>query len=221
MNLQILNYAKMKDNKSVVVASNFVGIGCENKCRRYDKKEHKYIEVPQPQCIAMYNNGMGGVDKLNGLISLYRIFIRWKKWTLRMFTHALDIAITNSWLEYKRHANILGVVNNKILDLIHFRQYITDCLVTQNSAKRKVGRPSNEHENPGPQKRRSFVERAPNDCIRLDRTDHMPIFDSAKKSSQCKNVHCKNKKTHFMCQKCNVHLCITRERNCFLEFHSM
>lgn len=36
---------------------------------------------------------MCGVDKLDQIPSYYRIFIKYKKWTLRIIAHAVDLAI--------------------------------------------------------------------------------------------------------------------------------
>ncbi|XP_072384324.1 uncharacterized protein [Diabrotica undecimpunctata] len=71
------------------------------------------------EVIKRYNSSMGGVDKMDVLLGLYRIFIRSKKWTLRLFFHAIDMAICNSWLEYKEDCKRLGVDSKKILDLLH------------------------------------------------------------------------------------------------------
>lgn len=43
-------------------------------------------------------------------------------------------------------------------------------------------------------------------------------IDQTKDGARCKNGSCL-KKSHFVCSKWNVHLCINRERNCFLVFH--
>ena len=45
---------------------------------------------------------MGGVDLLDQLISYYRISIKTRKWTLKMIAHALDLAVCNAWLEYRK-----------------------------------------------------------------------------------------------------------------------
>ncbi|KAK4874020.1 hypothetical protein RN001_013380 [Aquatica leii] len=50
------------------------------------------------------------------------------------------------------------------------------------------------------------------------KVDHMPHLDNNKKGKRCKYPTC-NKKTHFYCDKCSVHLCIKKERNCFVTFH--
>lgn len=51
------------DNKRVITASSFVGKLPIGKCSRYDRKEHKSIEVPCRASVETYNQYMGGVDK--------------------------------------------------------------------------------------------------------------------------------------------------------------
>jgi len=71
---------KWFDNRSVVLASNFVGVGHEDEIERWDKKERQFVKVKRPEVVKKYNRGMGGVDKLDQLISLYRIDIKSRKW---------------------------------------------------------------------------------------------------------------------------------------------
>jgi hypothetical protein len=91
------------------VGSNFVGIGNVDNCNRWDKVGKTYIDVPRPEVIYLYNKNMGGVDKLDFLLSLYRSYHRSKKWTVRMITHATDLGLANSWLEYVKRARELSV----------------------------------------------------------------------------------------------------------------
>eukprot|EP00102_Acyrthosiphon_pisum_P021760 XP_016658970.1 PREDICTED: piggyBac transposable element-derived protein 3-like isoform X2 [Acyrthosiphon pisum] len=65
------------------------------------KKKKKYILINRPEIVKLYNQSMGGVDKHDQLVSYFRTFIKSRKWTLRMVTHAFDMATVNSWLEYK------------------------------------------------------------------------------------------------------------------------
>lgn len=101
------------DNKLVTVGSNFVADGEYDNCRRWDRKQKKYIHVPRPEAIRLYNKNMGGVDKLDFLLSLYRSFIRSRRWTIRMIFHAVDMAVTNSWGEYRIRATALGLPKKK------------------------------------------------------------------------------------------------------------
>jgi len=58
--------------------------------------------VARPEIVKLYNKNMGGVDLLDQMVANYRIYIRSKKWTLRMIFHAIDLAVVNSWFEYKK-----------------------------------------------------------------------------------------------------------------------
>ena len=52
--------------------------------------------------------------------------------------------------------------------------------------------------------------------VRTDGFNHFPIVVSR---GRCKNPGCKAAPVYF-CQKCKVHLCITKDKNCFLYFHT-
>jgi len=58
---------KWYDNKPVTLGSNYVSIGTEDKCSRWDKKTKACIDVQRPEVIQKYNQHMGGVDKLDFL----------------------------------------------------------------------------------------------------------------------------------------------------------
>lgn len=207
---------KWYDNKPVLLGSNFVGIGEKDICRRWDKKQKAYVNVERPEAVRLYNTNMGGVDKVDFLLSLYRSYIRSRKWTIRMITHAIDLALINAWIEYKQQAELLGVDKKRILDLLGFRQSVGESLIySKNSTKR--GRPSAQEEQPAQKKKK--VEIKPLNEMRFDGVDHFPQYDDKKDNTRCKLEECKGK-THIYCKKCNVHLCILKDRNCFTIFHT-
>ena len=70
-----------------------MGKGHSRTIKRWDKTIIKYVLIQQPEIIDKYNNGMGGVDLLDQLLSYYRIFIKSKKWTLRFIFHFIDLAV--------------------------------------------------------------------------------------------------------------------------------
>lgn len=212
---------KWLDNRPVVMASNFVGIGEKDQVKRWAKSSKKYVLVERPEVVRRYNQGMCGVDLLDQLISLYRIYVRSRKWTLRLIFHAVDLAAVNSWLEYRRDASRLGIPNKKILDLLHFKLRISNGLIKVgnpvNGTKR--GRPSNS---PSPVSRRfkpNNYEVCPVSEIRFDTVGHMPLHNGKTQSGRCKNPGCTTGRSHFVCSKCEVHLCLNKDRNCFLKFH--
>jgi hypothetical protein len=64
---------------------------------------------------------------------------------IRLFTHAIDLAFVNSWLENKCHANELGLPKYTIMDFLHFKAYIAEALIMANKTLmllKKRGRPS-------------------------------------------------------------------------------
>lgn len=212
---------KWVDNKVVNIASNFVGIGETDTAKRWNKDSKEYVDVVRPEVIRKYNASMGGVDKLDFLIKIYRIFIRSRKWTLRLIFHAIDMAICNSWLEYKRDCKKMNINKKHQLDLLHFKLDIGNHLVKQGKPndKRKVGRPSLEELREHQQKKSKYESR-PSSGIRLDSVDHLPVHCGQKESGRCKKEGCKSGRSHFICNKCNVHLCLGKQRNCFFEFHT-
>ena len=47
---------RWQDNNMVNIASTSVGIGDEDKVKRWNKKEKKYIEIDRPEAIRYYND---------------------------------------------------------------------------------------------------------------------------------------------------------------------
>ncbi|XP_050295862.1 piggyBac transposable element-derived protein 3-like [Anthonomus grandis grandis] len=203
------------------MASNYMGVGAKDKCRRWDKKGKGYIYVSRPQVINNYNSNMGGVDKMDFLITLYRTFIRSKKWTLRMFAHAIDMACVNGWLEYKEKAANMGVAKNDVLDLLHFRAYVAEVLILAGkTSTRKRGRPAADSPGPStPKPLKVRPEIRPVAEVQLDRLDHLPSIDEKDFASRYKVPGCKGR-SRILCQICNVHLCLTKKSNCFAIYHT-
>ena len=68
------------DNKRVLVISNFVGKNPVRQCMRFDRKIRKKVTVPQPAAVQLYNSCMGGVNKADMILALYRTKNRPRKW---------------------------------------------------------------------------------------------------------------------------------------------
>ena len=72
-------FVKWHDNKAITLLSSKHGIEPTDTCRRWSKKEKKYIEVKRPMVIKHYNEKMGGIDLIDRMIFLYRLKARTKK----------------------------------------------------------------------------------------------------------------------------------------------
>ena len=64
---------KWKDNKAVTMLSNAAGIEPLSSISRYCKDQKKRIDVACPKVILEYNSHMGGIDKSDMLVHLYKI----------------------------------------------------------------------------------------------------------------------------------------------------
>ena len=56
----------------MLTISNFIGKDPLDEANRYNRKNRQVVQVPRPASIATYNKFMGGVDKCDMLLSLYR-----------------------------------------------------------------------------------------------------------------------------------------------------
>lgn len=210
---------KWLDNKPANLASNFIGIGEKDMVNRWSKAEKRFIEVERPEIVKKYNHAMGGVDLLDQLMSYYRTFIKSKKWTLRMIFHASDLAVVQAYREYETDNELLGIPKAKRLTLLQFRTHLAQSLVLRNKfAAPKRGRPSScSSPLPVIVPKRPGELRPPTEIAR-DGVGHLPAHDVGS-GTRCKFPGCKGK-SRIKCIKCKVHLCLTKDKNCFLSFHT-
>lgn len=162
---------------------------------------------------------MGGVDLVDLLIALYRIKIRSKKWHHRIIFHLLDLTVVNAWLLYKRDCSSHSVSPGRQYSLLEFKTDIAFCLCKEHKGTpKKRGRPvSSEVDKQLENKRKKRPNSTlPVQNVRKDEVAHWPIFSDSRR--RCKKPGCKGV-PKIKCSKCNVHLCLTPNANCFMEFH--
>lgn len=181
---------RWNDNNIVTIASNYESVLPTANVSRFSQKEKKKITVPQPKLIKKYNQNMGGVDRADQNISLYRVSIRGKKWYFPIISHCLDMAIQNAW-QLHRH-------NGGKMDQYHFRRSLAKGILETHKKNTKRGRVrSNVNEN---------------EFSRFDGRDHLIVYQE--NQIRCRSCH---KKVQFKCNKCNVGL---HPKTCFLEYHT-
>ncbi|XP_050306921.1 piggyBac transposable element-derived protein 3-like [Anthonomus grandis grandis] len=189
-----------------------------SECKRWSKKDSKYIHVKRPCVVAKYNDCMGGIDLIDRMISYYRIRARSKKWTVRVIFHFFDLAMANSWFFYRRDTKIFKIPPRKIQQYLDLKIEIATQLLTntpnpQSESQeniRGVGTRRNPEGN-------IFVN-SPSSLLGTERKrkQHFPeIATDLKNSVRCKNDSYA-KKNKFFCDTCNTFLCITGNRNCFI-----
>lgn len=130
--------------------------------------------------------------------------------------------LANSWLEYKRDCQLRNIPKNKVIYFLHFRFDVTNNLimaVRPIENVRKTGRPSSACDDTlTSSKTVRRDEERPIADVQFDNVDHMPLYDNNKEPARCKMARCKQH-SHIFCQKCKVHLCLVKNRNCFVNFN--
>lgn len=207
---------KWYDNKCVSLASNYVGVGKLDTAHRYDKTKQQKINIDRPQIVRDYNINMGGVDLMNQMISYYRIFIRSKKWTLRMMTHFIDFSIIQSWIEYKMDCKKAGIPTKEVMDLLAFRLKLSKQLVYYQTASKRSARITLDEVRSKHLRQEKSRECRTDEEVRYDGYFHYPKY--SEKRLRCKLETC-NVKSQVICSKCDVHLCLNKNNNCFYEYH--
>lgn len=66
----------------------------------------KQISVSSPNFIKVYNVLMGGGDRSDQKISLYRVSIRGKKWYFPLISYCIDMSVQNTWHLHREQGNL-------------------------------------------------------------------------------------------------------------------
>ena len=194
------------DTRAVDLVSSYKGVEPLGEVRRWDKAQKEYVNVPIPAIVQEYNKFMGGVDLLDALTALYKFPMKSRRWYMYIFLHSICMTVVNSWLWHKRHCQALRMKPKKLSD---FQADVATALIT---CHRPVGRPSQELR---PMSPTVAIQKAPITDVRFDGMDHLPTWGTR---GRCKNEDCKSL-SFVTCIKCNVYLCLNKDRNCFLDFH--
>lgn len=188
-----LHVTKWVDNAVVSVASTVYGMSPVTKALRYSSEKQSKIEVPRPFVVAKYNQFMGGVDRMDQNVSLYRIGIHGKKWWSTIFTWMIDVAIENAWQLHR--------VANPEMRQLDFRREITLYYC------RHYGVPPKSTGNRSSKKSENDLK-----CARFDNINHWPRC--IPKRRRCAGETC-DAAPKTICAKCDVGLCI----KCFESYH--
>ena len=69
-------------------------------------REKQRVNIEQPKIINQYNVSMGGVNRMDQNISVYKINLRTKQWWWPLFRFVVDVAVNNAYQTYcQSHLN--------------------------------------------------------------------------------------------------------------------
>lgn len=207
---------KWYDNKPVNLLSSIYAANKTDECRRYDRKLKNYVMVQRPEVVKEYNSNMGGVDLTDRLLSVCPARSRTRKWTVRFINHMFDLAVVNAWIKYKMINREEGKSIYKILKLREFKQEIAERLILGNIYSMEEDENENVAEEETRKRGRPSIVPLPPVAKRFHGANHLP--DMGSKQKRCRKEGC-SKKTTVICIYCNMPLCLTPSRNCFVDFH--
>lgn len=124
------------------------------------------------------------------------------------------MAVINAWILYKKDQQKLEP-KKKPMALRRFPAFVGTSLTSAGKGKIRCGRPLSSLE-PGRTPRKRQTTAVPHD-VRKDGVDHLPII---KTEMQLLLYSTGSHFSHVYCGKFQVHLCLNRNRNCFLSFHA-
>lgn len=152
---------------------------------------------------------MGGLDKFNQLLNKYPCYIKSIfHWWKVLFFHSIDIMVVNSYIILKEYMK--DKVNESSVHGVSacFGQ-LKYC---ESLAMSLMGLDLNRQLEPSPKPSvdqcLSMISENRRDCICCN--GEASLLGQKVPST----------KTHNYCSKCEVPLCLQRERNCFLKWHS-
>lgn len=212
-----ISIVKWFDNKPVILISSVHGAEPTDVCRRWSKKEKRYVDVTRPHVIKVYNECMGGVDMLDRMISFYRINARTKKWPVRVMFHMIDFVVAAGWLERRRKDNVEGTARKDRFDYLDFRSDLAYKLLNLQNTDDEDAMSVDEEPNNRPVWKKKTP--LPHEALRKKASLHMPEWPADGKPSRCRLPGCKSPKCRIKCTTCNVFLCLNANRNCFKIFH--
>lgn len=178
-----------------------------SKSMRWDRKAKQQVEVDCPFIIKEYNRHMGGVDLMDSLLGRYHIRMKTNKWTNRLFFDLLDVAMVNAYILYHR------LPHPDLIELPIFRTEIAEAMCTI-GPKKTMGRPSTSQMSP----RANQKMYGPSADVRYDNESHWCAFRDRSGKKTCKLPGCTSE-TQAYCTECNLNLCNSPSKSCFLTFH--
>lgn len=198
-----------RGSKPVTLLSSMHNPSKHTKVKRTNVKGERE-EVPCPESISDYNQFMGGVDRMDQMLSAYSVAQKSRRWWIKLFYYFIDCAIVNCFILYKETTK---KNNHKAMSHLQFRSLLVNELINKYSSKSK----------PGYAPMKGFATKRKSGATTIENTIrhsnvgiHLPEkIKGWRRCAGCSTKE-KEKRSNVICKTCNVALC----KNCFTSFHS-
>ena len=190
---------KCMDNKAVYLLSTITSSN-EITVRRRQKGQKEKVNVSCPAMIRDYNNGMNGTDVMDQRTKPYAFDRRSPtKYYTRPFVDYLEMAVVNSFIVQEKLAETESA-SDRPKTLLDFKRKIALSLISSYTSRARsatlkptVNPPSSFH-------RVSMVE-------------------TKGRCKFCYTQGQKDVKVFTKCETCQVHLCISKSKDCYNQYH--
>mgnify|MGYP000106010065 CR=1 FL=1 len=162
-------------------------------------------QIQCPKIAKDYHGNMGCVDKADMLRSLYPIDRKAKRCWLTLFWYFVDVSIINAFILYSL-CNL-----GRSLKLKEFRRNVVTGLIASRNL-RGISGPSGNTPPPKRFKPQVALEK------RKSEAKHMPQHGPPKHFALCSTKKAPHR-SRWMCNLCNVDLCLSSDRYCFTLHH--
>uniref|UniRef100_A0A672HTI7 C2H2-type domain-containing protein n=2 Tax=Salarias fasciatus TaxID=181472 RepID=A0A672HTI7_SALFA len=142
-------------------------------------------------------------------------------WPHAVLWYLTDLALVNSWLTYRRDYKAVSAP----LTLMAFRLEVSKALILSSGSDTQDSAPPQP-----PEEKACSTSEAPHPIVvdesplpdaatRYDGSGHWPEQLGEGEGGRCRFGNCQ-RTSRVLCLKCCVFLCISRNHNCFLNFHN-
>ena len=180
----------------LLLKSNVNGMRGVSNIMRQKKGSATKTPVSCPNIPKLCNNGMGGADIMNQKTAPYAKY----RFYLKIFFDLIDVALVNNHIVYTTFANDISLLNFKIV--------VAKALIDRCS-NRKISFPNS----------RSSKQKSHEPSMPREVPTHMLKFQEKQMRCHYRNNEGSDHKTFVSCEACDLHLCLTKDRNCFLNHH--
>lgn len=183
-----------------------------------------HLQVPRPGVVGIYNHAMGGTDLCDQIGSYIRTTLRANKWPVRIFTHFINLTVSNAHVLYRGikdrgSYSVIDFITDLIPGLIAYDESHVHAPIPDLSCD--VATDISPDINPRTARRHSWYNNPTHIDIRKN-TQLPHYLEAGHSRSWCR--YCNVRKVQTACITCQAALCLPTkgegDASCFRMFHS-